>query len=97
MPRENRGRGFDVMLHGILAEVRGRWSGAVYVRDFDRMDSKPYAFLGRYRVVVKRSSRLQEHLHELKVAGRLARIATLARDLTEDDAGFTPKSVYALL
>jgi hypothetical protein len=88
---------FDVMLHGILAEVRGRWSGAVYVRDFDRMDGKPYAFLGRYRVVVKRSSRLHEHLHELKVAGRLARIATLVHDLTEDDAGFTPKSVYALL
>ncbi|UJM90888.1 hypothetical protein LRK24_03000 [Rhodanobacter denitrificans] len=88
---------FDTMLHGILAEVRGRWTGAVYVRDFDRPDGKPYAFLGRHRVVVKRSSRLHKHLHELKDAGRLARIAVLVHDLTEDDAGFTAKSVAALL
>lgn len=88
---------FDTAFHGILAEVRGRWTGAVYIRDFDRPDGKPYAFLGRYRVVVKRSSRLHAHLHELKEAGRLARIAMFVHDLTEDDVGFTPKSVAALL
>lgn len=88
---------FDRMLHGVLAEVRGRWTGAIYVRDFDRPDGKPYALLGRHRIVVKRASRLSEHLHELKDAGRFSRIAMLVHDLTEDDAGFTSKSVAALL
>lgn len=88
---------FDKTLHGILAEVRGRWSGAIYVRHFDRPDGKPYAFLGRHRVVVKRSSRLHGHLRELKDASRFARIATFVHDLTEDDAGFTPKSVAPFL
>lgn len=88
---------FDVAFHDILVEVRGRWTGAVYARDFDRPDGKPYVFLGRHRVLVKRSSRLHAHLHDLKEEGRLARIAMLVHDLTEDDAGFTPKSVSALL
>jgi hypothetical protein len=88
---------YDVLLHDILAQVRGRWTGAIYIREFYRPDGKPYVFLGRHRVVVRRSSRLHEHLLELRTAGRLSRLAMTIHELTEDDAGFTSKSLEALL
>ena len=88
---------FDAALHDIVTTVFGRWTGTVYARDFDLPDNKPYAFLGRHRVLVKRASPLYEHLQELKDSGRLSRIAMLIHDLTEVDAGYTPQSVVRFL
>lgn len=87
----------DPERHNVMVEVRGRWTGAVYLRDFSRPDGKPYVFLGRYRVLVQRSSPLRSHLESLKASGRLIKIATLIADLQEDDQGFTPNSLAGLL
>jgi hypothetical protein len=87
----------DPQRHNILVEVSGRWSGAVYVRNFSRPDGKPYVFLGRYRVLVHYSSPLHNHLQSLKASGRLIKIATLIADLLEDDQGYSPTSLTGLL
>jgi hypothetical protein len=87
----------DPERHNIMVEVRGRWTGAVYVRNFSRPDGKPYVFLGRHRVLVHHSSLLRDHLENLKANGQLIKIATLIADLQEDDQGFTPTSLAGLL
>jgi len=88
---------FDDALHGILVQVRGRWTGAVYVREFKRPDGKPYAFLGRHRLLIDRASPLHDRIGSLKNEGRPSKIASLVADLQEDDAGFRPGSLEGLL
>jgi hypothetical protein len=61
--------GFAGPAAGILAEIQGRWSGAVYLRDFVTPDGKPYVFLGRSRVLIQKSSRLRSRLEDLKAEG----------------------------
>ena len=85
------------MNHQILTKVHGRWSGAIYMRNFARPDGKPYVFLGRYRVLVNGGSPLHDHLAGLSARGRLVKIASLISDLQEDDVGFTPKSLVGLI
>ncbi|UVK55839.1 ATP-binding protein [Mesorhizobium sp. AR02] len=81
----------------VLVEVQGRWTGAIYLRDFVTPKSKPYVFLGRYRVLIKRSSTLAAHFQGLVEAGRHSKLADLVADLQEDEAGYTPASVAAFL
>jgi Histidine kinase-, DNA gyrase B-, and HSP90-like ATPase len=83
--------------HDVLVEIQGRWTGAVYRRDFNRPDGKPYAFLGRHRVFVKRHSKLDAHLAGLEADGRTLKIAATVFDLTEDEAGFPPSSLNGIL
>lgn len=83
--------------HGILAEIQGRWSGAIYTRNFEHPEGKPYVFLGRYRVLIQPASRLHIRIAELKADGRLLGLASLINDLQEDNAGFTPDSLRGLL
>jgi hypothetical protein len=82
---------------GILAEVQGRWSGAVYLRDFSTPDGKPYVFLGRHRVLIRKSCRLRHYLEELKGQGRLMKLAETVALLKEDEAGYVPEAVAGLL
>jgi hypothetical protein len=82
---------------GILAEIQGRWSGAIYLRDFVKPNGKPYAFLGRYRVLIQRSSRLRSYLEDLKTEGRLIKLADTIALLQDDEAGFTPAALADLL
>lgn len=84
-------------LPGILAHVRGRWSGTIYIRTFNAPNRKPYLFLGRGRVLVNGSSRLCEHLRELAEAGRWMRVAEVIELLHEDEAGYTPAPISELL
>lgn len=81
----------------VLAEVRGRWSGALYLRDFEAPNAKPYAFLGMHRVLIKRSSPLARHFQDLADNGRDTKLANLVADLREDQEGYTPPSVADLL
>ncbi len=81
----------------VLSEVRGRWSGTLYLRDFETPNGKPYAFLGRHRVLISRSSALATHCQDLADSGRRARLAGLVADLLEDEQGYTPPSVADLL
>ncbi|PBB57963.1 ATP-binding protein [Mesorhizobium loti] len=81
----------------VLAEVRGRWTGAIYLRDFEAPAGRPYAFLGRHRVLIKRSSKLSVHFQDLVQSGRHAKLADLIADLQEDQAGYPPASVAPLL
>lgn len=81
---------------GILAEVRGRWTGAIYLRDFVTPNERPYVFLGRHRVLIRKSSRLKSYLEELKNEGRLIKLADTIALLKDDEAGFTPANVADL-
>ena len=81
----------------VLAEVRGRWTGAIYLRDFAAPSCKPYAFLGRHRVLVNRPSKLSAHFQDLAQSGRHAKLADLIADLQEDQAGYTPAGIASLL
>jgi hypothetical protein len=87
----------DPTLHSILAEVQGRWTGTVYSRDFERHDGKPYVFLGRHRLLVRRASALHDRLANLKAEGRLLAIISLIVGLQEDDAGYRSESLRDLL
>jgi hypothetical protein len=81
----------------VLAQFTGRWTGAVYLRDLDHPNGKPYVFLGRHRVVVRRSTLLAEHLQELVRAGKTVQVAEAIADLKEDEAGFAPERIRHLL
>jgi len=82
---------------GILTEIQGRWTGAIYLRDFVTPNGKPYVFLGRSRVLIQKSSRLRSHLEDLKAEGRLIKLAETIALLQDDEAGFTPAAVADLL
>jgi hypothetical protein len=88
---------FKSLPTNILAEVQGRWSGAIYLRTFEAPDAKPYLFLGRHRVLVERSSRLARHLQELIDAGKRMRVAEVVANLKEDEAGYPPEAISELL
>jgi hypothetical protein len=87
---------FEDTPEGILAEVRGRWTGVIYVREFATPNGRPYVFLGRHRVLIQRSSRLVSYLEDLKSAGRLIKLAETIALLKEDEAGFTPATIASL-
>lgn len=88
---------FGSVPDGILAEVQGRWSGAIYLRDFSAPNEKPYAFLGRHRVLIKKSSRLESYLRTLNNKGQLTKLADTISLLKDDEAGFTPAAIAGLL
>jgi predicted phosphoadenosine phosphosulfate sulfurtransferase len=88
---------FKEAQENLLAEVQGRWSGAIYMRTFKTPNDKPYLFLGRHRVLVESSSRLAQHLHELVASGRRMRLAETIAHLQEDEEGYTPEAISDLL
>ncbi|MFH0134020.1 ATP-binding protein [Variovorax sp. VaC1] len=88
---------FNTPPENILAQVQGRWSGAIYLRAFNTPDATPYLFLGRYRVLIERSSRLAQHLQELMDAGKRTRLAEVIADLKEAEAGYPPAAIVDLL
>jgi hypothetical protein len=88
---------FDAPPANITAEVQGRWSGAVYERQFSTPDGKPYQFLGRHRVLVERSTALAGHIAKLATENRRIAIADVVADLQEDERGFTPDAISHLL
>ena len=81
----------------ILAEVQGRWTGAIYLRDFATPNGRPYAFLGSRRILIQKSSRLRSYLEDLKNENRLIKLADTIALLRNDEAGFTPAAVADLL
>jgi hypothetical protein len=81
---------------GMLAVVQGRWTGAIYVREFATPNGRPYVFLGRHRVLIHKSSRLKSYLEDLKSEGRLIKLAYTIALLKEDEAGFTPTEIAGL-
>ncbi|MCB4360406.1 HD domain-containing protein [Quatrionicoccus australiensis] len=83
--------------HQIIAEVQGRWTGALYSRDFENPLGTPYAFLGRHRVVIKTGSKLHEHCSALAEQKRLIKLADLIDDLQLHSQGFDPEAVRALI
>jgi Histidine kinase-, DNA gyrase B-, and HSP90-like ATPase len=88
---------FDAPPANIIAQVQGRWSGAVYERQFSTPDGKPYLFLGRHRVLVQRSTALAGHIANLATENRRIAIADVVADLQEDERGFTPDAISHLL
>ena len=87
---------FGVAPEGILAMVQGRWTGAIYVRQFATPNGRPYVFLGRHRVLIQKLSRLRSYLEGLKSEGRLIKLADTIALLKEDEAGFTPIGIADL-
>ena len=88
---------YDAAPSNILAEVQGRWLGAIYLRVFERPDGKPYLFLGRHRLLVQSSSGLAQHFRELLDSGKRVRVVEIITLLQEDDAGYTPDAIRELL
>ncbi len=81
----------------VLTEVVGRWTGAIYLRHFERPNGKPYIFLGRHRILVKTDSRLAVEVAGLARDGRLSKLADIVADLQEDEAGYPPATIAELL
>lgn len=88
---------FEAPPTNILAEVQGKWTGAIYARQFTTPRGKPYLFLGRHRVLVAKSSGLANHIAELAAENRKLGIANLIADLQEDEQGYTPGTVARFL
>ncbi len=88
---------FDAAAANVLGEVRGRWTGAIYLRTFTAPGKKPYVFLGRHRILIERSSRLAQHLGELHSSGKEMRLTDTLALLKEDEQGFTAESIKNLL
>lgn len=82
---------------GILANVTGKWSGAIYYRSFENPKGRPYLFLGRQRVLVKRSSPLSLYLEDLKRQSRFTKMADMVALLKQDEAGYPPSELSGLL
>lgn len=78
----------DPAQHQIIAKVQGRWTGALYSRDFEHPLGNPYLFLGRHRVVIKRGSKLHEHCSALAEQKRLSKLADLMEELQLHSQGF---------
>lgn len=81
----------------VVSEIRGPWTGAMYWREFQTPDNKPYLFLGRHRVLIKPGTSLQAHLKSLADEKRFAAIATVISLLKEDEAGHKPPSLVNIL
>jgi len=88
---------FNGGAQGILANVTGKWSGAIYYRSFENPNGRPYLFLGRQRVLVKRSSPLSSYLEDLKRRSRFTKMADTVALLRQDEAGYPPWEISGLL
>lgn len=93
----NLGRVDTSCVPNVLVEVRGHWSGGIYLRDFKAPLDKSYVFLGRHRVLIKRGSKLAAELAELSNLGRRTKIAEIIAELKEDSQGFSNPAIEALL
>jgi Histidine kinase-, DNA gyrase B-, and HSP90-like ATPase len=82
---------------GILANVAGKWGGAIYYRTFESPNGKPYMFLGRQRVLIKPSSPLSVLLEDLKRQARFTKMADTVALLKQDEAGYPPAELSGLL
>jgi hypothetical protein len=87
----------DTDRHQIIAKVQGRWTGALYSRNFESHRGVPYAFLGRHRVLIKQGSKLHERCRVLAEQKRFVKLADLVDDLQLHSQGFDPKSVRGLV
>jgi hypothetical protein len=87
----------DTNRHQIIAQVQGRWTGALYSRNFESHRGVPYAFLGRHRVLIKQGSKLHEHCRVLAEQKRFVKLADLVDDLQLHSQGFDPKSARGLV
>ncbi|WP_333873516.1 HD domain-containing protein [Methylobacter sp.] len=81
----------------IISDIGGPWAGALYWREFQTPDNKPYLFLGRYRVLVKPGSPLETHLKSLVDEKRFATVSSIINLLKEDEAGHKPSSLENIL
>ncbi len=81
----------------IIPDIRGVWTGAIYWRDFDVSDNKPYLFLGRHRVLVRPGTALQSHIQALADNSRFSAIANIVKLLQEDEAGHLVEELKGLL
>jgi hypothetical protein len=81
----------------LVADVSGQWSGTVYQRDFSETMQKPYVFLGRHRVVVKKGSRLLAHLTDLAARGMKIKLSETIHLLSEDEEGHPSSAMSDLL
>jgi len=87
----------DPAKHGIIAVVQGRWTGALYARDFEIHGDQPYAFLGRHRVIIKTHTKLYEQCIRLNEQQRLSKLAELIADLQHHSQGLRPESLRTLV
>lgn len=83
--------------HQIIAKVQGRWTGALYSREFESHRGMPYAFLGRHRVLIRQGSKLHDHCRALADHKRFLKLADLIDDLQLHSQGFDPESVRDLV
>lgn len=81
----------------VVSDIGGPWAGAMYWRDFQTPDNKPYLFLGRHRVLIKPGTPLQAHLKSLANEKRFVAIANVISLLKEDEAGHKPLSLADFL
>lgn len=71
----------------VVPDIRGRWSGTIYWREFQTPDDKPYLFLGRHRILIKTGSALHSDLKKLADDKRFSMIVDTIHLLQEDEAG----------
>jgi hypothetical protein len=72
----------------IFDEIRGQWSGTVYLKVFTVPNSLPFKFLGRYRLLVQKGSKLSDTIIELHNQNRFRKLAYIIKLLNEAEQGF---------
>lgn len=78
----------------IIAKISGRWSGTIYEGTLlNRPLDANFAFLGRYRLVVKKDSILAKDIKEMISLGRTYEIATLCNKLHDAEQGYIDESI----
>ncbi|MHB1652685.1 MAG: HD domain-containing protein [Desulfitobacteriaceae bacterium] len=78
----------------IIAKISGRWSGTIYEGSLlNRPLEANFAFLGRYRLVVRKDSLLSNDIKEMNSLGNTYELASLCNKLQEAEQGYTNESI----
>lgn len=74
----------------ILGEVRGAWSGFIYIRE---IIGQKFVFLGRYRLVVNKDSLLHQVIRKMFSEGQHYKIIALIKKLELAHQGIIDESI----
>jgi len=72
----------------ILVGVRGRWTGTVYLKSLTTSNGFPFKFLGQYRLIVDKTSKLRQIVTELHSQNRFRKLAHIIWLLKEAEQGY---------
>ncbi|WP_233080906.1 HD domain-containing protein [Rheinheimera soli] len=81
----------------ILDGIRGQWAGTVYLKTFKTLNSLPFKFLGRNRILVQKGSKLSNSIIALYNKNRFRNLATIIRLLDDAEKGYISEDLTGYL